>query len=224
MRLSLRFASSSALTKLGFCCLVLTAAICPAAHAQTPIFDFIAGSGSASAGNNATYGFDFVVTGTQTITSLGIFDFGSNGLINSHDVGLFDNTGNLLASTTITNGLATPVASTASSGQYLARAIGPVTLTAGTYVLAATYTALDDRFGSFTSLSSTPGFAFGTSRFVLGTTALTFPGGSAADGVPFGPMAFTGAIASTAAPEPGSLALLLPVAGMAGMVLRKRRK
>ena len=184
---------------------VLALAVAPhTAHAQTPIIDFTGGTGGISIGAN-NFGFAFNVTGMQTITGLGLFDYGSDGLVNSHQVGLFTNTGTLLASATITNAAA-PVASTSPLGRYLQVAITPVVLTSGTYVLGASYLDQDDDpIGVQSSATNTPGFTFGGARNAPFTAPLTYPSNPvpALNAGVFGPMAFTTGPAA-AAPEPGA--------------------
>ena len=55
-------------------------------------------------------------------------------------------------------------------------------------------------------------------------TSVVFTPGDFNDWVGVDNITFTQAAGATAAPEPGSLALLLPVVGMAGMVLRRRKR
>src|SRR5438552_3149843 len=56
-------------------------------------------------------GYLFRVTSSITVSGLGLWDEGGNGLAQNHDVGLWNSNGSiLLASTTITNA-STPVAS-----------------------------------------------------------------------------------------------------------------
>ena len=53
----------------------------------------------------ATVGWSFTANSDLTVTELGYFDYGGNGLGEAHPVGIWDDTGNLLGSTTVqTNG------------------------------------------------------------------------------------------------------------------------
>ena len=92
----------------------------------------------ASAGLSGTLGWKFSV-GSQNIsvTSLGVFDSGSNGLLISHPVGIWLATGALQASTTVQAG----TASSLSNG-YRYETISPLTLLANTsYIIGAYYPA-----------------------------------------------------------------------------------
>ncbi|HEY4283411.1 MAG TPA: DUF4082 domain-containing protein [Chthoniobacterales bacterium] len=85
-------------------------------------------------------GFDFTVDQTLLVTALGMWDQSQNGFTNSHHVGLWDSTGNLLAQVQISPGT---VDSLSGAFRYVSLAT-PVTLNAGmTYILGATYINFD---------------------------------------------------------------------------------
>ena len=105
---------------------------------------------------------------------------------------------------------------TDSSGVFSAGSI-TVTVSNGTETAFQTYTPTSATAGSFRGFVST---------LPIATLTITgAPEGSglynSADNLRVGT---TVASVNTAAPEPGSLALLLPVLGMVGMGIRKRRK
>lgn len=82
-------------------------------------------------------GWEFSVSGSVTVTDLGYNYFGVP-LNNSHLVGIFDSTGTLLGSVTVTN------SSTLLNG-YLYTALGaPLTLTTGDYWISGTTLGLND--------------------------------------------------------------------------------
>jgi hypothetical protein len=63
------------------------------------------GNGNNPFYSSGTFGYSFTVGASEiTATHLGIYDTGQDGLLTSHDVGLWDNGGTLLASTTIASG------------------------------------------------------------------------------------------------------------------------
>ena len=78
----------------------------------------------------------------------------------------------------------------------------------GALTFASTFSSVNDAGGNYTLA-------------IVETNAVPGGAGSLRLGVPG---SVTLSSSSTAAPEPGSLALLLPVFGVAGMVIRKRRK
>jgi len=144
----------------------------------------------AGAASNATIGWSFSVVSTDiTVTSLGIYDSGGDGLADAHAVGLWTSGGTLLASTTIPNG-----AGATLLGSYRYVAIAPVALSAGqTYVIGALYpTQSGDNIIHSSAQTYAAPVSFGQSRQtplnITGTDPLTFPGLNA--GLPqgfFGP-------------------------------------
>jgi hypothetical protein len=141
---------------------------------------------------NLTFGYEFTV-GSQPISvnALGVWDPSSGvGLNDSHDVGLWDTSGNLLTSVTVPNG---NTATLSLSGFWYMPISGSVTLSANTtYVLGAKYPewypGIDIGVVSATTASD-PEVTFGTARYSTSMT-FTFPnyivGGSLDDGY-FGP-------------------------------------
>src|SRR5262249_32205561 len=78
-------------------------------------------------------GWQFSVSAPIIIDGLGLFDVNPAGLAESHQVGLWDNGGNLLASATVTSG-STLIASASNAGDWLFANIAPIVLVPGTYV------------------------------------------------------------------------------------------
>ena len=186
---------------LVFCCAV------PFSRANTIITNPGPGTPNLSIGAT-TAGFDFTVGSTPlSITALGVWDQNRNGLANSHTVGLWDISGNLLAQALISPGTVNPL-----TGDFrYATLATPVTLLAGsTYVLGATYVNFDlDRLivnngGNQASFDSAI-FA-GNFRQVIGPTNLTFPNSNIQAGSGVGPNA---QFALLAVPEVGPGVLLV---------------
>src|SRR5216684_2258178 len=110
--------------------------------AADPVLDFTNGSEQRAFAVDATVGWKFTVAQDSTITigGLGIFDIGKDGLIESHQIGLWNSDGSsLLASTTINTANSTPVASTSADGNWRSTPITSLTLTPGDYVVGASY-------------------------------------------------------------------------------------
>ena len=86
-----------------------------------------------------TLGYSFLVNSPITVTGLGVFDENSDGLNVSHDVGLWDASGNLLASTTVAAGTVDPL-----NGFYRMAAISGVSLTAGNVYYVGSVNGIDN--------------------------------------------------------------------------------
>ena len=82
-----------------------------------------------------TLGFTFSVNSAITVTDLGIFDWSLDGLLEAHQVGLWNSGGSLLASVTVPSGTAAVL-----DGDFRYVAISSLSLTSGeTYTLGAQY-------------------------------------------------------------------------------------
>jgi MYXO-CTERM domain-containing protein len=115
-------------------------------------------------GNQYVLGFDFVVANTISINGLGYFDSYMNGLTENHDVGLWDSSGTLLASATVTN-------ADGLEGWFRYATIGNMTLGAGTYTVAGVAGSEDYAFNPV-GFSTAPGVTFIQSSWDLTNTLL----------------------------------------------------
>jgi len=172
-----------------------------------------------SVGGFNNVGWQFQVNSTITVDGLGLFDVGSNGLAESHQVGLWTNAGVLLASATVSNG-STFVTSVSTAGDWLFQNITPLALAPGTYIVGGFYATSADQVMGGVTINATPQVSFLASRasFDVGFAS---PGvyGLVQPGV-FGPnLRFQD---QAAVPEPASLLLL--GSGLAVVALRLRRK
>ncbi len=96
-----------------------------------------------SYGTPQTAGDIFTPTVNLIVSSLGFFDYQQDGLGESHEVGIFDNTGTLLTSAVVAAGTASPLV-----GEFRYTNIMPLTLYAGeTYTMAALVTTQADVLG-----------------------------------------------------------------------------
>jgi hypothetical protein len=191
-----------------------------------PVLDFTNGSEQRAFAADATVGWKFTVASGSTITigGLGVFDIGKSGLINSHDIGLWTGDGtSRLASATINNANSVHVASNSAAGDWLSTSLkSPLSLTAGDYVVGATYVANDaDHFMALATVSTIPGVTFGGARLVAGS-GLLFPSmSSETTGGFFGPNLFT----TPPVPEPTSLILFgSGLAALAGRIAWRKRR
>lgn len=201
---------------------LLGSAILPqAAQAQTAAIDF---TSSLLGGVSviSTRGYEFNTTSSVTITGLSVFDADALGLAESHDVGLWDASGTLLASLTVPSGTAAPLD---SSGKFRYVLLGsPVTLPVATgYRVGAVMIVGtgDELFYNQVGLSSAPGVSYVNGAFANnGINTLSFPSSTFASGFSGG--SFVVGSASTA-PEPGTLVLVALGVTMGAMAGRRRK-
>jgi len=88
---------------------------------------------SVSSSTHVTEGYRFTPTANLTVLQLGVFDSDLDGLHDAHQVGIWTNSGDLLASATVPQGTTGTL-----MGSYRFVSITPLSLTQGvTYVLGA---------------------------------------------------------------------------------------
>ncbi len=221
-------------------CALTVLSLSQVAHAQTLGLDTGVGDNNTSIDefSQGTVGWSFTVGAAPvTVTSLGFWDYQSETLMNDHAIGLWNASGTLLASTTVTNA-STRVASNGAFGSWLFNSVSATTLAAGgTYTLGA---FIPNSIGRSDASIYQDDTATTDSRITyssaLADSSIPLSGGSGATGLVrptvaqpglgpgiFGPNVEFAAAGSGAAPEPGSIALLASLAlPLGGMVLRRR--
>ena len=193
----------------------ITLALCLAvsAHAGLAV-DFTSIGMDHWDGSYYSLGWSFKVGSDNIdVDALGFYDDQKNGLTQSHDVGIYDAQGNLLASTTVTPN------AVLSSWWRWSSLTSPLVLAAGqTYYIAAVNGSENYTWNPFGFVTA-PGINFVQDQYIVSST-LAFPSYSynGSNGRAwFGPNFNT----STAVPLPASLLLMGP--GLAGLaVLRKK--
>jgi hypothetical protein len=207
------------LTRLGA---VLLLTLSPAlAVAQTPGITFGATPTTFTPGLTATRGWEFTVSQAIDVVSLGLYDAGGDGLVNSHQIGLWSSSSTLLASTTIASGTSATLGF--DSFRYVTLA-NSLRLDPGTFRIGAFYV---DGDGDQIAQNAAPVGAAGFVTFV--DSRLSGPSfgdpttPSAVVGGAFGPN-FQFRAATTVVPEPSSVVLLLTGAGVLALVGRRRMR
>ena len=184
-------------------------------QAQVIALDLTGGASDVPTNDgSAPYSLGWSFTTTQPFTAygLGFWDDASHTLGFTHDIGLWDSSQNVLASTVIS--LSSRPVTSAGPGQWLFNSISPVTLPAGTYYLGANYDPSDsvDAYRYHAVTATTAGVTFDTDAYALHTAGgLTFPSGSNGSTADFADY-FGPNVAFSPLPEPSSLALLFAFA------------
>ena len=187
------------------------------AFSQTSAMDW-ATNGTNTTSVTSTRGYSFNVTEAQgiNVTHLTFFDNLADGLAESHDVGLWNSAGVLLASTTVSAGVVNPLDAT---GKFRSQAITPLFLAPGNdYVVAAVFLvgSADLQAINMTGLVMGAGLTYGQTRFNNnGVNSLSFPTNTISQvGLPGGSFIYT------PVPEPATLVAI----GLGGLMLLLRRR
>lgn len=126
--------------------LVVSASLFSTAVSAATLLDFTADNSSftwygnsSGCGSGCNLGYQFTLDSTTTFDGLGLYDADSDGLNDSHEVGVWDLGGNLLASTTVGPGTSSAEASASGAGSFVYETISNLVLGAGSYVIGAFY-------------------------------------------------------------------------------------
>jgi hypothetical protein len=187
-----------------------------AAIADVPAFTLSGPAPAQDLGNPPfTLGYEFYAYNTTTVDALGLYDGGGDGLTNSHAIGIWNASGDLLASTVVSSGTSDPLVS-----DFRYADITPLTLSAGNYYsIGAVFTQGDESliYGG-DDISAVPAVAYVGATFVNGST-LQDPISFAPYGGFFGPNFEV----VSATPEPAAWATLGIGAVLALLVAGRKR-
>jgi hypothetical protein len=166
-----------------------------------------------------TLGFSFTVSSPETISALGIYDSGMNGLNGAAQVGLWDSSGNLLTSATVPAGTGGNL-----EGFFRYAKIAPFIVTPGNTYLVGGFEPNDLASSLFTNQGGTgstnPLINVVQDQFSLFNFSFSFPGSSNGNlgGAWLGANFQIGGV-----PEPSTWAVMLIGLGLAGATIRRRR-
>ena len=159
-----------------------------------------------------TLGFTFTADLSMAVTALGAFDWEHDGFATNHEVGLWDENGNLLASTSVASG-------DTLIGDFRYNNISAVNLTAGqVYYVGASNFGVLDPYGYVGTISSTWGITYGSSAFVYSDSLEFPPYLSGAQ-----PGFYGGNLLVAPVPEPETYAMLAAGLGLIGLASRRKR-
>lgn len=169
---------------------------------------------TANDANGYTTGWAFSTTGA-TVTALGFFDAGRDGLLQAHEVGIFATDGKLLVSATVPQGVAGIL-----NGDWRFVSITPFALGAGSYVIGGyKQSGTNDSIVVEGSTAAAPGITLGNLGHYVFGPSFSFPVNTT-DIVYLNPNFETGS-ASAPTPEPATLGL---AAGALSLAFFRRRK
>jgi len=110
--------------------------------------------GATNVDSTDTLGYQFQVGASSiSLTGLGFYDFGQDGLQTAHDVGLWNNSGSLLTQVSVASGTSAPLV-----GFYRYAAVTPITLASGqTYTVGGLFQTGTDKYSyNIVGLTSDP--------------------------------------------------------------------
>jgi hypothetical protein len=183
------------------------------------VLSFNTSSAGSAINNNQTVGWEFDVLSSVTVTGLGWYDQGLNGLADSHEVGIWNSTGTtLLTSALVAAGTTDPL-----DGLFRTVGITPIVLSPGEYIVGGENFADNPEQLAFDVPPTTdPRISFVGGEYSLIDNTFEFPDNptGVADCC-WGP-SFSVAAAGATVPEPANAGVLLAIGILAATLLARR--
>ena len=200
----------------------VTALVLSAAPIQTAAYSFW--TAPTSVDQPLVLGFQFSTNEPLTISALGFYDDGGDGLAASHDIGVFDSVGNLVVSTTLQAG-----AGGTLFGNFRYVSIVPSMLDGNQqFTIAATSGGLADPWAygfldsTLSGFSNDPAITIGEDGAVyIYSSALQYPTAHYNYSLYAGPNFMIDHDQQVVTPEPAAAVLLAPALGIL-LLLRRR--
>lgn len=185
----------------------------------TPMFAIkdVSGTSDGVPAESSVHGWDFVSSTDITVTELGLWDGNDDGMSISHDIGIFDSFGVLLASGTISNGTGDTLI---DHFRYVD--IPDVLVTTGASYTIAYYSATESSDSLITSASTlllVPEITISNARWGY-APGLSVPTNTTNEDR-FGPNFM---FEVSAVPEPETYAMLLAGLGLLGFMASRRKE
>lgn len=209
------------MTKLLRAALLFTAVMLPVTAPSAYAATGVTFGNEASAGSAWTRGWSFSLSQAINVSGLGWWDFGGDGLVVAHQVGIFSSAGAQLLTGTVAGGTSDPLA---AGFRYTTSLTGVTSLAAGNYVIGGLATASDNVAYNVTNVVFGSGITY-TGNLTNGIVGVfSFPN-ITRDGLDvgvFGPN-FEYSVAVAAVPEPATWAMMLFGFAAIGFAVRHRR-
>lgn len=168
-------------------------------------------SGANGVAIDSTRGFEFNTSVGFTVTHLAVYDEAGDGLVTSHEVGLWDTSGTLLVSAMVGSGTSAPLS---EDGLWRLVDITDFVIPAASgYVVAASY-SIESDFQFTNTPTGIGGVTYVQGRYINGLSGLNFPTTSLGYGLGGGGLA--------AIPVPEPAAAFLAAVGVLGLLRRRR--